>query len=181
MTPAVVHVTRVAVMPSSAEPPLARLIVDTAALVANWHAFAAASEPATTGAAIKADGYGLGAIPVLRALANAGLRDAFVAHWAEVAALGPIPDGVRVAVLHGVMPSEMATALASPARPVLVTAGQVAAWRVTGRPCDVMVDTGMNRLGLTAAEAVSGLLDGLVIDTLHSHLACAEEPYHQQN
>ena len=39
-----------------------------------------------------------------------------------------------------------------------------------------MVDTGINRLGLTMVEAVSGLLDGLAIDTLHSHLACADTP-----
>jgi hypothetical protein len=39
----------------------------------------------------------------------------------------------------------------------------------------VLVDTGLSRLGLTPAEAVSGLLDGLAIDTLHSHLACAED------
>ena len=161
--------------------PSAQLVVDTAALVANWRAFAAAGGSAATGAAIKADGYGLGAVPVLHALARAGLRDAFVAHWAEVAALGPIPDGVSVAVLHGVGLGAMATALASPARPVLVTPAQVAAWRDTGRPCDVMVDTGLNRLGLTPAEAVSGLLDGLAIDTLHSHLACAEDPHHPSN
>jgi alanine racemase len=88
---------------------------------------------------------------------------------------------VRVAVLHGAGAAEMPAALASPARPVLVTAAQVAAWRPTGRPCDVMVDTGMNRLGLSPAEAVSGLLDGLALDTLHSHLACAEQPGHPLN
>jgi alanine racemase len=161
--------------------PSAQLIVDTAELVGNWRRFAAASGRATAGAAIKADGYGLGAVAVLHALAAAGLRDAFVAHWSEVAALGPIPAGVRVAVLHGVAAGEMATALASPARPVLVTPAQVAAWRSTGRPCDVMVDTGLNRLGLTPEEAVSGLLEGLAINTLHSHLACAEEPQHALN
>jgi alanine racemase len=36
-----------------------------------------------------------------------------------------------------------------------------------------MIDTGMNRLGLRPTEI--GVLDGLVIDTLHSHLACADE------
>src|SRR3546814_13515132 len=40
-----------------------------------------------------------------------------------------------------------------------------------------MVDTGMNRLGLGMDEAVSGLLDGLVIETLLSHLACAAEDH----
>ncbi len=162
-------------------PAHARLTVDTAALVANWRAFAAAGGAAACGAAVKADGYGLGANSVTRALVAAGCRDLFVAHWHEVAALGPQPDGVRVAVLHGVMPGDMASALASAAVPVLVTPGQVQAWRTTGRPCDVMVDTGLNRLGLSIAEACSGLLEGLAIDTLHSHLACAEDRAHPAN
>jgi alanine racemase len=36
-----------------------------------------------------------------------------------------------------------------------------------------MIDTGMNRLGLNPDEI--GALDGVAIDTLHSHLACADE------
>ena len=154
----------------------AQLVVDTAAIVANWHLFAAASGAAQTGAAIKANGYGLGSREVLAALAAAGCRDAFVAHWSEVAALGPLPHGVRVAVLHGVAPADIGAILDLPARPVLVTPAQVTAWRATGKPCDVMIDTGINRLGLTPPDAVSGLLDGLELDTVHSHLACAEEP-----
>ena len=43
----------------------------------------------------------------------------------------------------------------------------------TGRTCDIMIDTGMNRLGLRREEV--GALDGVAIDTLHSHLACADE------
>ena len=50
----------------------------------------------------------------------------------------------------------MAAALASPARPVLNSAAQVARWRETGRPCDVMIDTGINRLGLAPAEVGGG-------------------------
>jgi alanine racemase len=38
-----------------------------------------------------------------------------------------------------------------------------------------MVDTGMNRLGIAPEDVASGLLDGLSIDTLMSHLACADE------
>ncbi len=42
-------------------------------------------------------------------------------------------------------------------------------------PCDVMIDTGINRLGLRTDEI--GALDGLAIETLHSHLACADEDH----
>jgi alanine racemase len=38
-----------------------------------------------------------------------------------------------------------------------------------------MIDTGMNRLGLRPEEIA--VLDGLAIDTLHSHLACADEDH----
>ena len=44
-----------------------------------------------------------------------------------------------------------------------------------------MVDTGINRLGLTPGDAVSGLLAGVTVDTLHSHLACADTPDHPLN
>jgi len=156
-----------------------RLSLDTAALVANWRDLAAACGVAT-GAAVKADGYGLGAQRIVDALAAAGAGDFFVSSWAEAAAL-TMPAGGRLAVLHGVQVGETAAALASTAVPVLNTPAQVAAWRATGRPCDVMVDTGINRLGLTPAEAMSGLLDGIVLDTLHSHLACADTPAHPAN
>jgi alanine racemase len=58
---------------------------------------------------------------------------------------------------------------------VLNSAEQVARWRETGRPCDVMIDTGMNRLGVRPEEVAAGLLDRLAIETLMSHLACADE------
>lgn len=163
--------------------PNLRLTVDTLALAANWHWLAGRSGAAACGAAVKADAYGLGARAVVAALARVGCREFFVASWGEAAALGPLPAGVRLAVLHGVQDGEMATALASPAVPVLSTAAQVARWRsaAPGRDCDIMVDTGMNRLGLSVAEALSGLLDGLRIDTLHSHLACAEMLGHPLN
>jgi alanine racemase len=157
------------------------LDLDRAALIANWRWFAAAGGTAACGAAIKADGYGLGARGVFETLGGAGCRDFFVAHWREVAPLGPIPDDVGVAVLHGVTADDMQTALASRARPVLCTMAQVAAWVAAGGGvADVMVDTGMNRLGLSPAEAVT-LPDALKIDTLHSHLACAETRDHPLN
>jgi alanine racemase len=38
-----------------------------------------------------------------------------------------------------------------------------------------MLDTGINRLGLSAQDVANGALDGLEIRTLMSHLACADE------
>jgi alanine racemase len=151
-----------------------RLELDSNALVANWRWLQRASGVAA-GAAVKADGYGLGAREVAARLGAAGCRDFFVSTWAEAEALGPLAEGAQVSVLHGVGPDDLATALARKARPVLNTPGQVARWKqaAPGRPCDVMVDTGMNRLGLRTDEI--HLLGGLRIETLMSHLACADE------
>lgn len=157
-------------------PPL-RLCLDRDALVANWRWLAAQGGAAACGAALKADGYGVGARATMHHLAAAGCRDFFVATWAEAAALMPLPEGVALSVLHGVGADDMVAARTIPARPVLDSIEQVRRWLEAGegRPCDVMVDTGMNRLGLCPEEATSGVLDGLVIETLHSHLASADE------
>ncbi len=152
-----------------------RLLLDGAALVSNWRWLAARGGSAACGAAVKADAYGLGAREVVDRLYRAGCRDFFVASWAEAADLEIWPGDAGVSVLHGVSAQDMADALRSPARPILSSPEQVACWRETNRPCDVMVDTGINRLGIGAADLASGLLDGLVIDTLMSHLACADE------
>jgi len=124
---------------------------------------------------VKADGYGLGACEVTRLLAEAGCRDFFVSTWAEAEALGPLPASAQLSVLHGVGLEDAEAALAIDARPVLNTAEQVVRWKeiAPGQSCDVMIDTGMNRLGLRPEEI--DMLDGLVIETLMSHLACADE------
>jgi len=151
-----------------------RLRLDGAALVANWQTLNRMSGRAACGAAVKADGYGLGATGVATRLATAGCRDFFVATWAEAQALAPL--GLSVSVLHGVRAEDMPAALAGFARPVLNTPAQIARWREAGGGmCDVMVDTGMNRLGISADDIAAGLIDGLAIDTLMSHLACADE------
>lgn len=150
-----------------------RLLVDGDALVANWRWLLDAGGEAACGACVKADGYGLGAVAVVERLVEAGCRDFYVSSWAEAAALPRLP-GVSLSVFHGVQPGEEAFAAGHWARPVLNSADQVERWRGTGRPCDVMVDTGMNRLGLSLEEATGGLLDGLTIDTIMSHLASAD-------
>jgi alanine racemase len=149
-----------------------RLRLDTQALIDNWRTLDRMSGTAACGAAVKANGYGLGAIEVAKRLAGAGCRDFFVANWAEAQALAPL--GLPVSVLHGVREEDMPAALSGFARPVLNTAQQVARWKAAGGgACDVMIDTGMNRLGLAVDEL--DLLQGLQIETLMSHLACADE------
>jgi alanine racemase len=167
--------------PSGAEitvPPSAlRLRLDHAALAANWRALDAMSAgQVRTGAAVKADGYGLGAANVVPTLHAAGCRDWFVAHWSEVAALRPLVPAAAIAVLHGPMTAaDTAYARASGVRPVLNSLAQIARWlEAGGGPCDVMVDTGINRLGLAMADLGDPMIARLDIDCCHSHLACAD-------
>ena len=151
-----------------------RLTVDRTAIQANWRWLQdRAGVPA--GAAVKADGYGLGAREATEALIEAGCRDFFVSTWAEAEQLGNLPESVSLVVLHGVGPQDGEAASSLAARPCLNTLEQVARWKEigAGRPCDVMIDTGMNRLGLRPTDIDA--LEGLDIDTLHSHLACADE------
>ena len=151
-----------------------RLTIDRTAIQSNWRWLAERAGVAA-GAAVKADGYGLGAREATEALIEAGCRDFFVSTWAEAELIGNLPESVSLVVLHGVGGDDTDAALRVAARPCLNSVEQVARWKEmgAGRPCDVMIDTGMNRLGLRPTEI--GALDGLVIDTLHSHLACADE------
>jgi alanine racemase len=151
-----------------------RLTIDRASLAHNWRTLAEHAG-VRAGAAIKADAYGLGARDAMDTLYEAGCRDFFVSIWPEAAELGPAPEGATLAVLHGVGPDDIEAALKSSARPVLNSVEQVTRWKeiAPNRACDVMIDTGMNRLGLRAEEVT--VLEGLAIETLHSHLACADE------
>jgi alanine racemase len=161
--------------------PLA-LHLDIAALKANWRWLAMQSGAAACGAAIKANAYGLGAVEVLQHLKAAGCRDFFVATWREAAEVVPYLDGASLSVLHGVREEDMAFALNAPVRPVLNSPEQIMRWKAAnGGPCDVMLDTGMNRLGLDANDVKHDLFEGLEVETCMSHLACAEEPDHQLN
>lgn len=157
------------------EAPL-RLRLEAGALKANFRWFEArAGVPAIP--AVKADGYGLGAADVVRHLEAAGARAAAVSTWWEAAALNR-PD-LPVIVLHGFTADCTAAAASLPlARPVLNTAAQCAAWAAAfpGRAADLMVDTGMNRLGLAPGEL--GGVSGFPVRILHSHLACADDPAH---
>jgi alanine racemase len=151
-----------------------RLTIDRSAVQANWR-WLQDHAGTSAGAAVKADAYGLGACELVDALIEAGCRDFFVSSWAEAEQLGKLPGSVSVIVLHGVGPDDRGAALGSSARPCLNSPEQVARWKdmAPHRPCDVMIDTGMNRLGLRPTEI--GMVEGLPISTLHSHLACADE------
>lgn len=154
-----------------------RLRIDAAALAANWRALDRLSGSAQTGAAVKADGYGLGIAQVMPALLEAGARQFFVAHWSEVPELLSHTKGQNIAVLHGVANAdEAAFALATGALPVINSLHQAQCWQQAGGgPCHLMLDSGINRLGLEPDRLGDPIIGQLEIDTLMSHLASADE------
>ncbi|WP_420382905.1 alanine racemase [Novosphingobium sp.] len=152
-----------------------RLRLNGDALAGNWQALNRISGRA--GAAVKADAYGLGAAQVVPVLARAGCRDWFVAHWCEAADIMEHVPASSIAVLHGPLDhTDVAFAVSSGVRPVLNSLAQAARWIAGGGGvCHVMVDTGINRLGLAMADLADPLLARLDIDLCLSHLASADE------
>lgn len=155
-------------------PPL-RLHLDSEALIANWR-YLQGQGDAACGAAVKANAYGLGAREVVTRLRDAGCRDFFVAHWGEAAAIADLIPPEWISVLNGIDTGDIAAARALGAVPVLNTPKQVEMWKVAGgRRCHVMLDSGINRLGIGPEQMSADLLSGLDIDIAMSHLASADE------
>ncbi len=167
--------------------PDTRLTIDLDAIVANWRALARRAAPAACAAVVKADAYGLGAVPVATALAAAGCTTFFVAHVGEGVELRAALPDTAIVVLHGL--SEGAEALYRQNRlvPALGSLDQIERWRLGGGGRAVInIDTGMNRLGLAASDierlhAEPARLAGIEIMLVMSHLACAEERDHPKN
>ena len=126
---------------------------------------------------VKSNSYGLGIGQVMPALLKAGAREFFVARWNELAGILRHVAPEQVGVLHGPRSVEHAAyAKAAGVRPVINSLDQARYWlEVGGGTCDLMVDTGINRLGIPMAQIADPLLGRLDIDILMSHLASADE------
>lgn len=164
-------------MPDSQPPAALRLDIDREALAANWRALDRLSGKASAGAAVKADAYGIGARAAVPVLQAAGCRDFFVTYVHEAADLIDLVPPGQVALLHGPLrEADARWAIARGVRPVINSLEQAARWiEAGGGLCDLMVDTGINRLGLAIDQLGDPLVGRLEIDVLHSHLASSEE------
>ena len=179
-------------MPDPTDRASAVLDIDLGAVVDNWRFLAATAAPAAGSAVVKANGYGLGAAPVARALRAAGCRRFYVATLDEGIALrnalGPEPE---IAVLNGPPPGSAADFVADRLIPVLNDLGQIACWqreaaRQNGLAAFLHIDTGLARLGLSAREIADlagdpGRAGAIRWRGLISHLACADAPDHPLN
>lgn len=181
-------------MPDSLPPEATGLLtVDLSALAANWNALARRAGTAECAAVVKADAYGIGLEQAANALAKAGAQTFFVATFDEAARLRRLLPGVTIYLLNGLNAGSAESVCGIGVRPVLGSMEEIEEWEAhadaTGEeaPAAIHIDTGMNRHGLTLAEA-ERLAPRLVTEEITftpklvmSHLACADEPSHALN
>ena len=165
--------------------------IDLDAIVANWRKLEKTAVPAECAGVIKADAYGCGADPVARALASAGCKTFFVATLDEARAARAAVPQAAIYVLDGFFQNCGDIYAKIDARPVIGDLNELAEWDVFCRRSGwtggaaIHIDTGMNRLGLTVAEA-QGIIPRINagdhgITLVMSHLACAEALNHPLN
>jgi len=170
-----------------------RLTVDLAALRANYRLLQERAGGAQVAGVVKANAYGLGIEQVAKALWAEGCRVFFVALPAEGAALREVLPEAYIYILAGLFETGSAEIYHEwGLLPVLNSRTEIAIWEAHGwdgdvpSPCAIHVDTGMNRLGLSAEEAIAFASDNALTGAITpllvmSHLACADEPVHPIN
>lgn len=142
-------------------------------------------------AVVKADAYGLGAPQVARAIFDQECRHFFVAHFDEAVAIRTVlPKDAVIYVLNGPYGAEAKDFAENGFVPVLNSLQDLAYWSefstTSGKrqPAILHIDTGMNRLGLSAKEAASlnrDMLKPIDLRYVMSHLSCGDEPDHPMN
>ncbi|MFZ6777275.1 alanine racemase [Undibacterium sp. Ji83W] len=171
------------------------LRIDLQAIRYNYRLLRGLLGAAKCGAAVKADAYGVGAVQVVQALYAEDCRDFFVAHLQEAIIIREhLPADAAIYVMHGSPVGHEVELLEYNCTPVLNSLPQMLAWRALAQkeqrhlPAIVQVDTGMARMGLSAAEvqqwqADASLSDGIDLQYIMSHLVSAEDqvnPVNQQ-
>jgi alanine racemase len=164
------------------------LTIDLAAIEANWRTLAHQALTVECGAVVKANGYGMGIEPVTATLAKAGCKTFFVADIAEARRVRSRAPEAEIYVLNGCSPENSTAFIEINARPVINSMTELAEWDAFVATHNwqggaaLQVDTGMNRLGISAAEAAAlaprAQTENHGITLLLSHLACAETPDH---
>lgn len=167
------------------------LTINLAAIEANWKELSRRAMPSECSAVIKADGYWCGLEQVARALVNAGCKTFFVADPGEARRVRSVAQDSAIYVLNGLLPGTATTYADINARPVIGSLVELAEWDAFCATnqwhggAALHVDTGMNRLGISADEAAALAprirAENHGITLLMSHLVVAEQPEHPLN
>jgi alanine racemase len=125
-------------------------------------------------------------------LARGGCKTFFVATLGEGEALRRLLPDATIYVFAGLMPGTAGQYSEHHLRPVLNSVEEIKEWAAFSAsegerlPCALHIDSGMNRLGLSAEEvdevaANDDLWPAFTLSLVMSHLACADEPNHPKN
>jgi alanine racemase len=169
-----------------------RLTIDLQALKSNFNTLQVRSGGAQVAAVVKADAYGLGVKYVVPALVNAGVRTFYVAQIDEGVEVRRLAPDARIFIIYGALKGTEEILSKYGLMPLICSAEQLDRWgqyiRRTGTPqaYGIHVDTGMNRSGLTLAEARlvgihSDVLKASGLSHIITHPACADDPGHPLN
>ncbi len=161
-----------------------QLTVNLGAVQRNWKSLDVRSAASTqTAAVVKADGYGLGASHVAKALKAAGAENFFVAAAEEGAAVREAVGDANIYVFSGYMQNDASLFAKHQLIPLLNSPQQLQAWKTAqgNRAFGLQLDTGMNRLGFEPDEFRAIDSDANDSCLFISHLACADEPRHPMN
>jgi alanine racemase len=167
------------------------LTIDLDAIAANWRKLEKMGVPAECGAAVKADAYGCGIDPVVRALSNAGCKTFFVATLEEARAARAASPDAAIYLLSGYLAHSGDALAGINCRPVIGDLPELAEWDIYCRQSGwrggaaLHIDTGMNRLGFSLVDA-ENLAPRIAagdhgITLVMTHLACAENLKHPLN
>ena len=166
-------------------------VIDLDAVVHNWQMLEKMASGTKAMPVLKADGYGHGMTAVAKALSRAGCEAVFTASLDEALSIkaklpemkiayfdGPQDDDVDILLTHDIVP-----VLNCPEQlDVMMSAAQKADRKL---PVILHLDTGMNRLGFSRAEAealsLRDDLDHLDWQMVMSHLAMADDPEDEMN
>jgi len=166
------------------------LTINVGAIQSNYRALWARVTPAECAAVVKADAYGCGLEPVVRALSRSNCKTFFVAHLAEGRQVRAIAPDATIYALNGIVPGAAAAFAEARVRPVIGSMQELAEWdafcATSGwRGAALHFDTGMNRLGIPADEAAALAsrirMPDHGITLVMSHFACADTPSHALN
>ncbi|MGE0803726.1 MAG: alanine racemase [Lautropia sp.] len=168
------------------------LRIDLGALRANWSRVKSEAATAECSAVVKADAYGLGLEQVTQALIAEGCRTFFVATLKEGRRVRLVSASAEIFVLDGLLPGAEHFHAGFDLRPVLSSLQEIDDWarfcKSVGRrlPAAIHVDTGINRLGLSAGDVQQLHTDGSSLAAFEtvlivSHLACADDPASPMN
>jgi alanine racemase len=136
-------------------------------------------------AVVKADGYGLGMVPVARAMQDL-VRALAVANVTEARVLREAGFTLPIYILGPALPSEWEAVAAGGFCPAISTLEEVSGYAQAAArqghplPVHVVIDTGMGRLGALPGEAaalLSAVLDSpfLKLDSVASHFPSADD------